>query len=61
MNPPTEQDHLLAKLYLGGLSTYEVAAAANVSQGKVGRALRRTNTPRRNYRQAEAIKAKGRA
>jgi hypothetical protein len=49
------KDKLLAALYVNGLSTFEVAAAAQVTVGRVNRALDRTNTPRRTQHEARKL------
>jgi len=45
-------DALITRLYLSGLSTYEVAGAVGLDPSTVWRSLRRSQTPTRSRREA---------
>lgn len=49
-------DQAVSKLYRDGLSTYEIAQSLRLTQGRVARSLRRTNTSRRDKSEAALIK-----
>lgn len=54
--PDHEMDDKIALLYLTGHSTYQVARRLHLTEGKVNRSLRRTNTPRRTISEAKKLR-----
>lgn len=48
-------DAVASRMYRDDFSTYEVAGVLAVSQAKVARSLRRTNTRRRTNREAQML------
>ncbi len=51
-----EFDQLVTRLYTKEkLSTYSIASFLRCTQGRVGRSLRRSNTPRRTHQQAQIL------